>query len=515
MAGLHGLTIYHWLGGIVFAWALQCIYRLTFHKLSHFPGPRIAACSSWYFLYWIYLGRFPEQCERLFKLYNTDVLRVAPNQLVFRDPQALKDVVGRNDVYRGDFALRVIGFTGKNVSNIRDPVAHRRKRRLMNPGFSSTALARQEPRIIMPLVDKLVRRVTEKEGQPFNISDYFDCATSDIIGKLSFGADFQMLDRVDDHPFLHVLPNALRMSVIAQCIPEVYRFLSWVFQVGPSFLIPKAFRGVADFAAKHTRERAARQQSGRQTEHDDIMSIIINGTEKMQAQDPSLATDSHELLGEATTLVTGGGDTVATALTVTMWNLGRHADIYQELTGQLRARFARYEDIDSKTVSVQVPLVDAVLNESMRLNPVLPGPMWRRTDHPIPVCGYAVPGGTEVGVMRLSVFQHPDAFHRAAEFLPARWLQDLGDNLDAFQPFGIGPRTCIGRSIAMVEMRLILARLLWTFDWELVTQEYNNPEYVVLYRAPLWMKASKAGTRQSIHPLECWEPPRDSVPKGG
>lgn len=460
-----------------------------FHKLGHFPGPRIAACSSLYFLYWIYLGRFPQQCEWLFDQYGTDALRVAPNQIVFRDPQALKDVIGRSDVYRGNFALRVIGFTGKNVSNIRDPVAHSSKRRIMNPGFSNIALARQEPHIITPLVDKLVARVAEREGLSINISDYFDCATTDIIGKLSFGADFQMLDRIDDHPFLHVLPNALRMSVIAQCVPEIYRLISWVFHFGPSFTIPAVFRGVADFAGKHTREREIRQRDARQGEQNDIMSIIINGTEKMKEKDPSLATNPHELLGEATTLVTGGGDTVATALTVTMWNLGRNPTIYAQLTEQLRSTFSQYEGMDSKSIATKVPLVDAVLNESMRLNPVLPGPMWRRTDDPIPVCGHAVPGGTEVGVMRLSVFQNPESFHRPREFLPSRWLEDLGDKLDSFQPFGVGSRTCIGRHIAMVEMRLILARLLWTCNWELVTKEYDNPEYVVLYRSPLFMNA--------------------------
>lgn len=52
----------------------------------------------------------------------------------------------------------------------------------------------------------------------------------------------------------------------------------------------------------------------------------------------------------------------------------------------------------------------------------------------------------------------------------------------------------------MVEMRLILARLLWKFDWELVTEKYDSPEYVVLYRSPLWMRASgrKAGRKVNI-----------------
>lgn len=359
----------------------------------------------------------------------------------------------------------------------------------MNPGFSNTALAKQERAIIAPIVDKLVDRVAEREGQPVSISDYFDCVTSDIIGRLSFGADFQMLDQLEDHPFLHVLPNALKMSVIAQCIPEVFRFLSFIYKNGPRWVTPKVFRGVADFAAKHMRERAerdARQSENAEGPRNDIMSIIIDGNEKM---DPDLKTNSHELLGEATTLVTGGGDTVATALTVTMWNLSQNKSIHKKLTDQIRQAFPNYDEIDSKSVAAKVPLVDAVLNESMRLNPVLPGPMWRRTDHPIVVSGQPVPGGTEVGVMRLSVFQNKDAFHRPHEFVPERWIEDLGDNRDAFQPFGVGPRTCIGRYIAMVEMRLILARLLWRFDWECITQEYDNPEYVVLYRAPLLVKA--------------------------
>lgn len=413
---------------------------------------------------------------------------MAPNQLVFRNPESLKDIVGRSDVYRGDFALRVIGFTSQNVSNIQNPEAHKRKRKLMNPGFSTSTLAKQEPTLISPLVDKFIDKIESMTDTKINMSTFFDCVTSDIIGRLSFGSDFGMIDDPISHPFLHVLPDALRMSVIAQCIPEVYRLLSFTFRNGPPFLIPKTFRGVADFAGKHIRERSQRDKDGVQTDRNDIMSIIVDGTAHLK--DPYLRIDSTEMLGEATTLVTGGGDTVATALTVTMWNLKRHPQVYEDLLNQIRSKFSSCEQITSQAVASQIPLVDAVLNESMRLNPVLPGPMWRRTDKSIVVDGHVVPGGTEVGAMRLSCFHHRGAFHDPQEWKPERFLKDTGDNLDAFQPFGLGPRTCIGRYIAMVEMRLILARLLWKFDWELLTKEFDNPEYVVLYRGPLWMKAS-------------------------
>ncbi|KAL5358309.1 cytochrome P450 [Aspergillus floccosus] len=477
--------------GILAVW----VYRLTLHPLAQYPGPKLAACSSLYFMYYIWTGYFPQHCETLFRKYKSKVVRVAPGQIVFNDPRSLKDIVGRGDTYRGNFALRVIGFAGTNVSNIRDPGEHRRKRRLMAPGFSNTALNAQEPGIVVPIVDNLVARISESDGT-VNLTNYFDCATLDIIGALSFGANFGMLDKLDSHPFLHVLPSVLRYSVIAQCIPEVFRVLSYVNRYGPAWMTPKAFRGVVDFAGYHLNLRKQRDA----TEIDlgsrqDIISVIEAGNEKFKGKQGYTHLGKYEMLGEATNLVTGGGDTVATALTNTFWHLGQNPAVYKRLVSEIRSEFTTPDSLVSPKIAQKIPYLDAVLNESMRVSPVLPGPMWRHTDNPIPVAGYMVPAHTELGAMRYNIFRNPDVFHRADEFLPQRWMQRDGefrdDDLEASQPFGLGPRTCIGRNIAWMELRLIVAKLLWHFDWEAVTREWNCPEYLVLYRGPMVMKAQR------------------------
>jgi cytochrome P450 len=61
----------------------------------------------------------------------------------------------------------------------------------------------------------------------------------------------------------------------------------------------------------------------------------------------------------------------------------------------------------------------------------------------------------------------PDFFSHADEFHPERWLDDplfKNDQKQASQPFAVGPRNCIGMNLAYVELRLIMARVLWNFE---------------------------------------------------
>ena len=98
-----------------------------------------------------------------------------------------------------------------------------------------------------------------------------------------------------------------------------------------------------------------------------------------------------------------------------------------------------------------------------------------------------MPGGTNVSVHAWTLSRDPDAFHRPFEFLPERWLDSkrsepsspfAKDQLGAVQPFSVGPRQCIGKNLAWAEMRLILARLHWSFDIDsAVTGGGSNPRW--------------------------------------
>lgn len=97
------------------------------------------------------------------------------------------------------------------------------------------------------------------------------------------------------------------------------------------------------------------------------------------------------------------------------------------------------------------------------------------------VAGHWLPGNTYVNVHLETLYHSEDSFNRAEEFLPERWLREdaafANDELNAVQTFSVGPRSCIGRPLAMAELRLILAKLVWKFDLHQVDSEAGRLEW--------------------------------------
>lgn len=109
------------------------------------------------------------------------------------------------------------------------------------------------------------------------------------------------------------------------------------------------------------------------------------------------------------------------------------------------------------------------------MSPPAAGILWREqlSDSPEPfiVDGHPIPRGTVVGVNIYSVHHNPDYFDDPFSFCPARWLED-GASVekkrvmrDAFMPFSVGPRGCAGKAMAYLEISLVVAKLLWCFDF--------------------------------------------------
>lgn len=83
---------------------------------------------------------------------------------------------------------------------------------------------------------------------------------------------------------------------------------------------------------------------------------------------------------------------------------------------------------------------------------------------------YFIPSGTIVGISTYALHHNSKHWREPEKFVPERWVEgsEYGkqDDRDAFRPFSAGTRACIGTNLAYLEMRIVLARLVWEFDWE-------------------------------------------------
>jgi len=107
---------------------------------------------------------------------------------------------------------------------------------------------------------------------------------------------------------------------------------------------------------------------------------------------------------------------------------------------------------------------------------------------------------TTISVNQYAAYHSPLNFRDPEKFVPERWLPHSAeyapyteDKRAAFHPFSAGPRNCLGKNLAYHEMRIILARLIWGFDIEMVERTKGEDwleQRVLLFweKKPLFVK---------------------------
>lgn len=182
---------------------LLSFYRLTLHPLAKYPGPKLNAVSEWPQAIFNIRGRAHIAQYQLHEKYG-DVVRVAPNVLLFRTVKAAHDIYDRkaNVIKAGwtDVALKI--NPSVSTHNLTDRQIHAKRRRMLANAFSDSALRNQEHLIIdriqsfCEIMSEPNNANSEKKGwgQPRDMSTWANNLTLDVLGELCFGKTFGALE---------------------------------------------------------------------------------------------------------------------------------------------------------------------------------------------------------------------------------------------------------------------------------------------------------------------------------
>ncbi|XVF82317.1 hypothetical protein PTKIN_Ptkin16aG0036800 [Pterospermum kingtungense] len=165
----------------------------------------------------------------------------------------------------------------------------------------------------------------------------------------------------------------------------------------------------------------------------------------------------------------GGSDTssatVVWAMTFLMKNPRCMKKVQEEIRNSVGNKgFVSEEDIQG------LPYFNAVIKETLRLQPTVPLLVPRETINECKLSGYTIPAKTLVFVNAWAVGRDPEAWENPNEFYPERFI---GSSLDVkgfdyeLIPFGAGRRGCPGIYMGLATVEIALANLLYKFDWDM------------------------------------------------
>ncbi|KAH9870516.1 hypothetical protein IAQ61_005992 [Plenodomus lingam] len=423
-------------------WVYIGVYRAFFHPLRDFPGPAGAKLSRWWTLKQVWSSKlhYHRVLQQLQGEYG-DYVRTGPRELSIFDPAAVQQILGfQSKTTKGPF----YDVMERSLHLNRDKAFHRQRRRVWDNAMK-TSLNAFAPRIEQ-FTDQLLMRLRGEEGKLVPLLEYTTYYSYDTMAALAFGKPMGFIKGQQSDVAASILAtftNGVRAMGYMYHMPWLMNALSVLTSVaGPM----KEWR---DWSVSQMKQRMALKDN-----KPDLISHLIAAT-------PNNAAGRDLLYGESRLIISAGSETTSTALTFIFMQLATRPEIMRAVRKEFHDNAMDYN------CQKPLPLLDAVIHESMRLWPsVFFGAQRVTPPEGLTIHDRFIPGNMIVHMPHFPMYRDPRNFIQPDEFIPERWTTrpEMVLNRQAFMPFSTGPYSCAGKGLAMMELRSVTGRVVSEFD---------------------------------------------------
>lgn len=396
----------------------------------------------------------PELAEPIFRERPETYRRVSNVEVVFRELSVAGVFSAEGEAWRAQRRLAMEALANKNLR-----------------GFYPTLA------VVAGRLAKRWNRAAD-EGRVLDMAAELKRFTVDVTTQLVFGYDMNTLEKDDDEDIIQ--------RDLEPIFPALNRRLNALIPYWRYVRLPEDRR--LDRALVALREWVAEMlEVARERMHAEPGAPPRNFLEAMLvARDADGRPFSEEVIhGNSLTMLLAGEDTTAYTLA---WCI-HHLIDDRAATAELRAEVDSLlperrwpKDVDE---AGRLAYATAVANEAMRLRPVAPT-IFHEPNRDVVIRDVLVPKGTMIITLTRPPVLEASRFRDPEQFNPSRWLPgwEGAHEPSAAIPFGSGPRICPGRSLAILEMRVVLSLLYRSFEVERVGDSRDVKEITAFTMMP-------------------------------
>lgn len=224
-----------------------------------------------------------------------------------------------------------------------------------------------------------------------------------------------------------------------------------------------------DITAREALERWDSRSDNRHQK--DVLSMLqaMNNSD-----DPRKRIPNDHIPAYMVEMLAAGSSTTSHTAAFACHQLALHPEVLKALQKELIETFPDKEQINERQM-LSLKLLEGVIYETMRLYPMIPGPLERHLGEWIEVDGMKVPPGVIASTAAVDQGRIAEVFQEPEEWKPERWINATDRMKLNWIPFGHGCRSCPGSNLALTELKYIIGTLFRRFTVKLPEYHSNKP----------------------------------------
>ncbi|KAI0166095.1 cytochrome P450 [Xylariaceae sp. FL1272] len=408
-------------------------------ELRAIPGPRITLFTSWILKYHEFHARRTAYIHNLHLRYGP-VVRVGPNEVSFASLQGIKEIYGSggSGYDKTEFydLFRVYGrrtmFTTLNKED------HAKRKRILADRYANSNIMKPDSvKGILARSQRLVETCSQASGNSMDFFALHNFAMDGVTHHLfePYGSDSLRNSKDEEIMKQVAFDDSVQNRLVQYYNPLLHKIVG---------------QGLSMLGLRSRETPLADEMVLSATKRTDSAQFTLLNRMQQTAHE----MDYLDMAAECLDHMAAGIDTTGDALCFLMWEISQPRSIHVQ--HRLREELRLFPDVPFD----KLPYLDAVVHEGLRCFPAIPMSLPRYVPKNGRIIdGYFVPEGTIVSSQAYSahrvdqtVFPDPDSFN------PGRWLEEKGEieRKRFFFAFASGGRGCIGKHLALAEMKILL-----------------------------------------------------------